>query len=419
LADTLDEQIQPSEFHIPLLHAMPASLLDYLPQKSLILVDDISLVEAMANEVEEQAVKFRQESIIEGTLSASFPIPYLPWSELNDSIESFSSIELGHSTEIVSTEQGIDLASHFSHDERFGGRLKPFIDYLAPIVEKGSQVFIVSRQSSRLREMWDEHYPDSQFANLEFIESSLSEGFTLTPDSQISVHLITDSEVFGWERPQARIRQKQMAETPESLYADLLVGDYVVHVDHGIGRFAGLTQRQLDGLEREYLAVEYDNADTLFVPVHQADRLTRYVGADGGKPSLDHLGGQAWGETKARVKEAVQRVAEDLLDLYARRQVVEGFAFAPDTQWQTELEDSFPYVETEDQKRAIMDIKRDMERARPMDRLLCGDVGYGKTEVALRAAFKAVMSGRQAAVLVPTTVRDVAPTLSGPPATIE
>ena len=184
----------------------------------------------------------------------------------------------------------------------------------------------------------------------------------------------------------------------------MLVGDYVVHVDHGIGRFAGLTQRQLDGLEREYLAVEYDNADTLFVPVHQADRLTRYVGADGGKPSLDHLGGQAWGETKARVKEAVQQVAEDLLDLYARRQVVEGFSFAPDSQWQKELEDSFPYVETEDQKTAIADIKRDMERARPMDRLLCGDVGYGKTEVALRAAFKAVMSGRQAAVLVPTTV---------------
>jgi transcription-repair coupling factor (superfamily II helicase) len=119
-----------------------------------------------------------------------------------------------------------------------------------------------------------------------------------------------------------------------------MVGDYVVHVDHGIGRFAGLTQRQLEGHEREYLAVEYDNADTLFVPVHQADRLTRYVGADGGKPSLDHLGGQAWGETKARVKEAVQQVAEDLLDLYARRQVVEGFSFAPDSQWQ-ELEDSF------------------------------------------------------------------------------
>ncbi len=404
LAETVDAQLQFSEFHIPLLHSMPASLLDYLPQKALMIVDDLSLVEAMANEVEEQAVKFRRESIDEGTLAKDFPIPYLPWSEIHDALGGFAALEFGHSSEPLSADDEHLLSDQFTHDERFGGRLKQFIDYLSPIVERGEHVFIVSRQSSRLFELWNEHYPNAEFPNLEFIEASLSEGFTLISDHLIPVHLITDSEIFGWERPQSRIRQKQTAETPESLYADLLVGDYVVHVDHGIGRFAGLIQRQLDGHEREYLAVEYDNADTLFVPVHQADRLTRYVGADGGKPSLDHLGGQAWGETKSRVKEAVQRVAEDLLDLYARRQVVEGYAFASDSQWQKELEDSFPYVETDDQKRAIADIKRDMERARPMDRLLCGDVGYGKTEVALRAAFKAVMSGRQAAVLVPTTV---------------
>jgi transcription-repair coupling factor (superfamily II helicase) len=405
LAETVDDGVTLSEFHIPLLHSMPASLLDYLPQKSLIIVDDLGMVETMANEVEEQALKFRQESIAEGTLAKDFPIPYVPWSELHDTLGGFASVELGHASEIVNSEQelGGRLAEQFGHDERFGGRLKPFIDYLSPIVERGEQVIIVSRQSSRLRELWEEHYPNSEFPNLQFIEASLSEGFTLTTHP-LSTHLITDSEIFGWERPQSRVRQKQTAETPESLYADLLVGDYVVHVDHGIGRFAGLIQRQLEGHEREFLAVEYDNADTLFVPVHQADRLTRYVGADGGKPALDHLGGQGWSETKERVKEAVQKVAEDLLDLYARRQVVEGFSFAPDSQWQKELEDSFPYVETDDQKKAIADIKRDMERARPMDRLLCGDVGYGKTEVALRAAFKAVMSGRQAAVLVPTTV---------------
>ena len=408
LADTTDSETQISEFHIPLLHQQPASLLDYLPQKTLVLLDDLSLIDVMANEVEEQAVKFRQESIKEGTLAESFPVPYVPWSELNDEIGEFVHLELGHSTE---ADGGSDLASHFGHDERFGGRLKPFIDYLAPIVEKGEQVFIISRQAQRLQELWSEHYPSSEHSNLEFTEASLSEGFTLTlnsdthPSSLASrLHLITDSEVFGWERPQPRTRQRQTADTPESLYADLQAGDYVVHVDHGIGRFAGLIQRQLDGHEREYLTVEYERGDILYVPVHQADRLTRYVGADGGKPTLDNLGGQAWAETKARVKEAVQKVAEDLLDLYARRQVVEGYSFSEDTQWQKELEDSFPYVETDDQKRAIVDIKRDMERARPMDRLLCGDVGYGKTEVALRAAFKAVMSGKQVAVLVPTTV---------------
>jgi transcription-repair coupling factor (superfamily II helicase) len=409
LADTSETETQLSEFHIPLLHQQPASLLDYLPQKTLILLDDLNMIETMANEVEEQAVKFRRESVNEGTLSEAFPVPYLPWSELNDSLDDFSRIELGRSDEFVDEES---ISSRFGHDERFGGRLKPFVDYLSPIVEQGDRVFVVSRQASRLEELWIEHHPESIPSHLEFIEASLSEGFTVKDQpldlaqgkSLISIHLITDSEIFGWERPQPRTRQRQTADTPESLYADLQVGDYVVHVDHGIGRFAGLIQRQLDGHEREYLTVEYERGDILYVPVHQADRLTRYVGADGGKPSLDNLGGQAWSETKTRVKEAVQKVAEDLLDLYARRQVVQGFEFAPDTQWQRELEDSFPYVETEDQKRAIVEIKRDMERARPMDRLLCGDVGYGKTEVALRAAFKAVMSGKQVAVLVPTTV---------------
>jgi transcription-repair coupling factor (superfamily II helicase) len=393
-----------TEFHIPLLHPLPSSLLDYFPGNSIVLVDDVSLAETMAGEVEEQAVKFRQESIGEGTLPADFPIPYLTWSELADTLHGFATLELGRSSEAVIGDQSTSniLADVFGHDERFGGRLKPFVDYLHSIVERGEQVFIVSRQSMRLQELWREHYPDSEFDNPHFTEASLSEGFTL--EVLPSIHLITDSEIFGWERPQPRIRQKQTAETPEAIYSDLQAGDYVVHIDHGIGRFNGLIQRQLEGHEREFLAVEYEGGDHLFVPVHQADRLTRYVGPDGGIPSLDRLGGQAWHETKGRVKGAVQKVAEDLLDLYARRQVVEGFAFSEDSAWQKELEDSFPYVETEDQKRALIEIKRDMENLRPMDRLLCGDVGYGKTEVALRAAFKAVMSGKQVAVLVPTTV---------------
>lgn len=401
LAETLQDGLTFSEFNIPVLHPMPASLLDYLPPRALLLLDDPGMADTMANEIEEQAVKFRQESIQEGTLPPDFPVPYLPWSELHDAINGFPGVELGHSARLFSTAAAEEsgLAGHFRHNERFGGRLKPFIDHLQPIVQQGQQILIVSRQSARLQELWNEHFPGEHFPNLEFVEASLSEGFQLA-----GIRLVTDAEIFGWERPQARIRQTQAVEAPESLYADLLVGDYVVHVDHGVGRFAGLIQRQLEGYEREYLAVEYDRADTLYVPVHQADRLTRYVGADGGKPTLDHLGGQGWSETRTRVKEAVQKVAEDLLGLYAHRQVVEGYAFAPDTQWQNELEDSFPYVETDDQKTAIAAIKRDMERPRPMDRLLCGDVGYGKTEVALRAAFKAVMSGKQAAVLVPTTV---------------
>ena len=405
-----DPETQISEFHIPLLHGTPSSLLDYLPTRTLVLIDDLSLVETMADEVEEQAIRFRHESVEEGTLSADFPIPYLTWSELYDSLHGRSVLELGRSSDqssVISDQFSvISLADQFGHIERFAGRLKPFEDYLAGLIDNDKQVVIVSRQRSRLEELWAQRdntlrarCRQSSIENPKFIEATLSEGWQLG-----NLFLITDSEVFGWERPQPRTRQKAVAEAPETFYADLQPGDHVVHVDHGVGRFVGLVQRQLEGHAREFLAVEYDSGDTLFVPVHQADRLTRFVGADGGAPSLDHLGGQGWSEKKSRVTEAVKKVAEELLDLYARRQVSVGYAFAPDSVWQRELEDSFPYVETDDQVRVLTDIKRDMETPRPMDRLLCGDVGYGKTEVALRAAFKAVMDGRQVAILVPTTV---------------
>jgi len=390
-----------SEFYIPLLHQQPASLLDYLPQKAIILIDDLSVVESMSAEVEEQAIKFRQESIAEGVLAADFPLPYIPWSELHDNLHDHPSFEFGYSTRNEIEEDDNSLAACFGHDERFGGRLKPFVEYLTSVVERGEQVIVVSRQSSRLHELWLEaDHAESDADNPNFIESSLSEGFVI----QNALHLITDSEVFGWERPQPRTRQRPVAETPESVYSDLQVDDYVVHIDHGVGRFVGLVQRELDNLIREFLAVEYEGGGQLYVPVHQADRLTRYVGAEGAVPALDRLGGQEWQEKKGRVKAAVLEVAQDMLDLYARRNVVKGYAFKPDTTWQKELEDSFPYVETEDQLRALTDIKRDMEAPRPMDRLLCGDVGYGKTEVALRVAFKAVMDGKQVAILVPTTV---------------
>jgi transcription-repair coupling factor (superfamily II helicase) len=394
-----DEQtsdLELSEFHIPLLHKQPASLLDYLPQKALVLIDDLSIVESMVAEIEEQAVKFRNESLNEETLSSDFPLPYITWPELLDNFQSRSFLELGHSTAV---EEDAGLSSAFTIGERFAGRLKQFVEHAAGILSRNESAIVVSRQAERLKELWLEHSLGEETSQIEFIEASLSEGFLID-----QLHLFTDSEIFGWERPQPRTRQRPVAETPESVYADLQVGDYVVHIDHGVGRFGGLVSRELDNHVREFLAVEYDGGGQLYVPVHQADRLTRYVGAEGAIPALDRLGGNEWQEKKGRVKQAVIEVAQEMLDLYARRNIVYGYAFKPDTTWQKELEDSFPYVETDDQKRAIGEIKRDMESTRPMDRLLCGDVGYGKTEVALRAAFKAVMDGKQVAILVPTTV---------------
>jgi transcription-repair coupling factor (superfamily II helicase) len=390
-----------TEFHIPILHPFSSGLLDYLPPRALVLVDDLGMLESVVSEIEEQAVRLRAESIAEGTLAEDFPVPYLSWSELVEELQSHACLELGRSTEEVISDQSsvISLAAQFGHIERFGGRLKPFIEYLGKLVTAGNSVVIVSRQSARLEELWAAQSTDSQFSDPQFTEASLSEGWSLG-----NLFLITDSEIFGWERPQPRQRPRPLAETPEAAYADLRPGDWVVHMDYGVGRYTGLVQRSLEGLAREFLCVEYQNGDQLFVPIHQADRLTRYVGPDASPPSPGHLGGQEWPEARRRVKEAVQAVAVEMLDLYARRQVAEGFAFSEDSAWQAELESSFPYVETPDQVQVLADIKRDMEMPRPMDRLLCGDVGYGKTEVALRAAFKAVMSGKQVAVLVPTTV---------------
>ncbi|PWH15747.1 MAG: transcription-repair coupling factor [Anaerolineae bacterium] len=432
MLDARISHIEPSEFHIPLLHPFPASILDYLPARSLVLVDDLSLAEAMVSEVEEQAVKLRQESIAEGTLPADFPIPYLTWAEVLDAVQSHPWVELGFGD---SHQSSIPLRDIFGHDQRFGGRLKPFIEYLSGLVGQGDTVLVATRQKERLQELWRENREgrESTSSSVKFLEASLSEGFVLRVakmgDADKSackgqeqaiaasehlpaelprandhyLHLMTDAEIFGWERPVARSRQKQVAEAPEAAYGDLRAGDYVVHVDYGIGRFIGLVRRVLEGHEREFLAVEYEGGAQVFVPVFQADRLTRYIGADGA-PTLTRLGTQEWATAKAGVKEAVQKVAEELLELYAKRQTATGYAFSPDTPWQKELEESFPYIETPDQLEALAAIKRDMEAPRPMDRLLCGDVGYGKTEVALRAAFKAVQDGKQVAVLVPTTV---------------
>lgn len=408
LSDLLAPDFEASEFHIPLLHPSSATLLDYLGSESLILIDDLSSIDAMMEEIEHQAVDLHNSAIEDGSVAPNYPLPYATWSELRDQLETIPHLTLGHQDEppVHAGALDEDLASAFGHDQRFAGRLKPFMDYLRSLLENGDNAIVASRQRARLEELWNEMAAAERgrgggaaSANPEFLEASLREGFTLA-----RIHLITDSEVFGWERPASRARPRAPAEAPESAYSDLKPGDYVVHVDHGIARYVGLVRRNLDDREREYLELQYDSGGQLFVPVHQADRLTRYVGDEGVEPTLDRLGGTEWHERKARAQDAVIRVAQEMLELHARREVARGHTFGPDTPWQAELEASFPYVETDDQVRALQEIKRDMERERPMDRLLCGDVGYGKTELALRAAFKAVMGGKQVAVLVPTTV---------------
>lgn len=389
------------EFYLPIVHPMPTSLLDYLPQNALIVIDNLDAVQSAALDIEEQAVKLRRESIAEGTLDENFPVPYISWSELQDTFTLRPWIETGRTT----APEDPPLASLFTPGPRFGGRLKPLMDELAQRCDLGNPVTVVSRQVSRLRELWGERRePLNGSCPPDLLDGTLSEGWELQLEDGRRFLLLTDSEIFGWERPKPRQQRQMTAEAPEAGYADLKVGDWVVHIEYGIGRYAGLVKRILDGTEREFLSVEYDGGDQLFVPVHQADRLSRYIGPDAGPPTLTRLGTNEWANAKQHVREAVLAVAQELLELYAMRQVARGFAFRSDTQWQQELEGSFPYIETADQMRAITEVKKDMESVRPMDRLLCGDVGYGKTEVALRAAFKAVNDGKQVALLVPTTV---------------
>ena len=396
-----------SEYDLPLLHTTPASLLDYLPRNTVVVIDNMLALEDLVQEIEEQAVSMRHDSIREGTLSEDFPVPYLSWSELLDSLSRYQVLELGMGaiTDVLEDESH-SPGELFLPGPRFGGRLKPLIDHMVERYLDGEVQVVVSRQSARLNELWKESQPTSKNGGPqpEFIENSLGEGWIFnTPGGQV-INLLTDGEIFGWRRPEPRRRHRPVAASPEAAYSDLQPGDWVVHADHGIGRFEGLVRRTVEAIEREYLCIEYADQAQLFVPVHQVDRLTRYVGADNRTPTPTRLGGTEWKSVKAHVKEAVQEIAQELLDLYATRNIVEGHAYSPDTDWQKELETSFPYIETDDQVRVLGEVKQDMESLRPMDRLICGDVGYGKTEVALRAAFKAVMDGKQVAMLVPTTV---------------
>ncbi|MFA5867203.1 MAG: transcription-repair coupling factor [Actinomycetota bacterium] len=236
-------------------------------------------------------------------------------------------------------------------------------------------------------------------AGVEVREGAVRTGFIL---SEAGLALLTEADLFGAKRELRQTRQTKSRAFFDLM--DLQEGDYVVHIYHGIGRYAGLTQRQVDGLRRDYILLEYAQRDKLYIPTDQLGLIQRYIGGEGTAPAVDRLGSKRWYNVKRKVKESTARIAAELVELYAARKSAEGHAFAPDTPWQRELEESFPFIETPDQERAIDGVKMDMEDPHPMDRLICGDVGYGKTEVAVRAAFKAVMDGRQAAILAPTTL---------------
>ncbi|HEY2428085.1 MAG TPA: transcription-repair coupling factor, partial [Acidimicrobiales bacterium] len=225
----------------------------------------------------------------------------------------------------------------------------------------------------------------------------LARGFILPA---VKLAVLAEADVTGRRRAHRRARPR--ARSTEGFFDDLKPGDFVVHHQHGVARYGGMVTRAIGGAERDYLLLEYRGGDKLYVPSDQVDAVRHYTGGE--SPSLHRLGGGDWEKTKARVRKVVREIAQELVLLYRRRVTTPGHAFAPDTPWQREMEDGFPYAETPDQAKAIVEVKEDMESEHPMDRLVCGDVGFGKTEVAIRAAFKSIQDGKQAAILVPTTL---------------
>lgn len=257
-----------------------------------------------------------------------------------------------------------------------------------------------SGERKRLYELLEErgYRPGQDAFDLRVDIGRLRGGFVV-PANKLAV--LSEHEMFGRHYVR-RTRRRFEAGTALTTFGDLKSGDYIVHEQHGVGRYLGL--RRFEGKAGDFLTLQYTGGDKLYVPVTHIDMIQKFTGGDGAVPKVDKLGGSTWARTKSRVKKAVRDMTEELLKLYAARESREGHAYPADTHWQVEFEDAFEYDETPDQMRAIIDVKRDMENRKPMDRLICGDVGYGKTEVAMRAAFKAVMDGKQVAVLVPTTV---------------
>ena len=401
------------ERYLPYFYQRPATLLDYLPPRGVLFLDQAADLAAQAQDLEGQAKQLEASLIKSGDLPEGFRRSLVPWAEVREAIEARRPVILGRDRlDGHSTAVGSPLGRLFHPGPRWGGQLRRVLEQTGRWREQ-DRLVVISRQAQRLLELYrDEDVPVMLVSGLEesppprsitLLQGQFDEGWQLSLPTE-TVHLLTDTEIFGWGKARRRRPRAPRPVAPETFFSDIRPGDYVVHMDHGIGQFQGLTKLELDGTERDYLLITYAKGDKLYVPVHQADRLARYVGPNSDAPALHRLGTADWEMAKRRTKKAVASIAQDLLMLYAKRETLPGHAFSPDSDWQQELEASFPYIETEDQLVAIEAVKQDMEKPRPMDRLICGDVGYGKTEVALRAAFKAIMDGKQVAVLVPTTV---------------
>ncbi len=409
-----------AEWRAPDRYSAMATLLDYFPKPPLVVLDQPLALSSKAKEFLDEADEAYLR-IGEEAEGSPYPTPerlYLRWNEIVDRIASSSWL----ATEPLappdpSWQPVLPFPTQSPLSVGLAQRGMPFTETLAKLdlLRQTGPVILVARsggQVDRLLALFTEHdlpavrwKPQDWIASpqkppFSFVQGDLSTGF-VSAEGRLAV--ITEEELFAKgmrHRPPAKSKTATFLSSLE----DLNTGDYVVHVQHGIGRYEGLRRLSVQGFDSDYLVLRFAGGDTLYVPLDRLNQVQRYKGAEGHVPKMDKLGGSSWSRTTARVKKGIEEMAQELVDLYANREVVHRGEYGGDSTLTHAFEAAFEYEETPDQLRAVEDIKRDLEAPKPMDRLVCGDVGYGKTEVAMRAAFKAVEHNRQVAVLVPTTL---------------
>ncbi|MFC4651654.1 transcription-repair coupling factor [Lactococcus nasutitermitis] len=382
------------------------SLLDYFPKNSQIFIDDFQKVNEMNNKIELELADF---ILSEKTMFRSFD----GQKYLLDTISKVRSHK--PATFFSNFQKGLGnikfdkLYTFNEHSmQQFFGQMELFYTEVERFVKQEFTV-VLTVSSEKLRQSLQEleldlHEVDSdalQTGQINLIALNLSNGFNFIDEKLV---VMTEKEIFGKVRKKRARRLNITNAERLKDYNELEVGDYVVHKNHGIGKYMGIQTIEISGMHRDYLTIQYDHGDTISVPVDHLELLSKYSAGEGKKPKINKLNDGRWRRTMTSVSKQVEDISEDLIQLYAERQAQKGFAFSADDSNQEEFDGGFAYVETDDQLRSVNEIKQDMEKERPMDRLLVGDVGFGKTEVAMRAAFKAINDGKQVAVLVPTTV---------------
>lgn len=413
LVNHIREGIVPTSLDLFAGHlvAQGTTLLDYLSPATRVVVDQPGSVALAAEQLERQAEELERTFVESGEIPPGLNCPYKPATQALQHLAAHTTLYLGSEKE---TDSDAISLSGISDPPIFGGRTLEIIKDLKGKLQRGWRISIATDQVDRLTDILEENdiyprrakkggtadLPPLSAGTVEVQPSDLSAGWSW---DRGKTAVWSDFEIFGYRKQQRRAG-KRTASEGRAFARSLQPGEHVVHVDHGIGKFTGLVRVETGGIEREYLLLEYEKGDKLYVPVDQSDRVTRYATGGVAAPALNKLGSGDWSKTKRRIRRAVREMAFELIQLYAYRDSGKGYQFGPDSRWDYELAESFPYMETKDQAAAIEAVKSDMESYRPMDRLVCGDVGFGKTEVAIRAAFKAANAGKQVAILVPTTI---------------